>query len=108
MSIFICLHGLRRSFLFLLYILGVVLLLLTKLTSSFTLLFPFFLFIYFAYVRISWVCLLARSKQVTHKATNCLTSSGVCLIVPGVLSFFPLSIVPCSRSIALLLIDPDV
>jgi len=52
---------------------------------------PIFLFIYFACLRISWVCLLARAKerQVTHKVTNSLTSSGLCLLVPGVLSFPP-------------------
>lgn len=110
--IFIYTHGFRRSFLFLslfslLSILGVVLLLLTKLTSSFTLLFPiFFLFIYFACLRISWVCLFARAKEKqvhTHKVTNSLT---FCLLSTWRPFFPPVSIVPCSRSIALLLIDP--
>jgi hypothetical protein len=69
LSVASCPHGSRRPFVFLLFfllsILGVVLLLLTKLTSSFTLRFPFFCFIYFACLRISWVCLLARSKGET-------------------------------------------
>jgi len=60
--------------------------------------------IFFVYL----FCLLENllGLQVTHKVT--LTSSGLCFLVPGVLSFSPVSIPPCSRSIALLLIDPDV
>ena len=78
-------------FLFLLSILSVVLLLLTKLTSSFTLFFP----IFFLYLFCPPANLLGLSatrvteKQVTHKVTNSLTSSGLCLLVPGVLSFPP-------------------
>lgn len=71
--IFICPHGSRRSFVFffLLSILCVVLLLLTKLTSSFTLLFPFFLFIYFAYLRISWVCRSHTKSQILSHLPVC-------------------------------------
>lgn len=72
-------HGSRRPFLFffLLSILGVVLLLLTKLTSSFTLLFPFFLFYLFCLPE-NLLGAMQRRMQVTHKVTNSLLHLPVC------------------------------
>jgi prepilin signal peptidase PulO-like enzyme (type II secretory pathway) len=58
---------------FLLSILGVVLLLLTKLTSSFTLLFPFFLFIYFTCLRVSW-----QRRSRSHTKSQILSHLPVC------------------------------
>jgi len=110
--IFFCPHGSRRSFVLLFfsfYLFSV--LLLTKLTSSFTLLFPIFLVYLFCLPENLLGLSACQSKGEAGSPTQSHKFSHTFWFVPPSTwrpFLSPVSTVPCSRSIALLLIDPDV